>query len=75
MALRLVEPPDLGPATASGDDPRDPQLYRAGLSSAREALRAGVARRHERRVADGSDGSDGAGGAGRPAVDAPEGAR
>ena len=30
------------------DDPRDPQLYRNGIASARAALREGVARRHDR---------------------------
>lgn len=50
MALRLVDD-ERGIAVGDPTDPRDPELYRSGLSSARAALRAGVARRHEREVA------------------------
>lgn len=50
MALRLVDD-ERGIAMGDPTDPRDPELYRSGLSSARAALRAGVARRHEREVA------------------------
>ena len=49
MALRLIQDPDTDRERA-GADPRDPTLYRTGLSSARAALRDGVARRHEREV-------------------------
>ena len=42
-------------ANDANDDPRDPALYRNGLSSARAALRAGMARRHEREAAAASD--------------------
>jgi hypothetical protein len=49
MSLRLVESPH-------GDDealdPRDPALYRSGLSSARAALRDGRARQHARAAAE-----------------------
>lgn len=50
MPLRLVDD-ERGIAVGDPTDPRDPELYRSGLSSARAALRAGVARRHEREVA------------------------
>lgn len=48
MALRLIHDPE--EAAETGTDPRDPSLYRSGLSSARAELRRGVARRHEREI-------------------------
>ncbi len=42
---RLVRSDEFEPDRA---DPRDPDLYRPGLASARAALREGVGRRHRR---------------------------
>jgi hypothetical protein len=39
---------DRHPDGGHDDDPRDPQLFRSGIASARAALRQGVARRHGR---------------------------
>ena len=52
MSLRLVESQ---PADEGALDPRDPALFRSGLSSARAALRDGRARQHARAAADADD--------------------
>ena len=48
VAAEREEKPREGRGDGTTDDPRDPQLYRTGIASARAALREGVARRHDR---------------------------
>ena len=60
--LQLVPPGHGDPSEREGHiDPRDPEVFRGGLASARAALRDGVTRRYRHDHSAGVDGRDGSG--------------